>query len=80
MARRFPQDEPMSRDDLRQADKDILEVLSEGRATRGYLLERTEYVETTIYDRLEVLEAAGHVETIHEPTALVELVDDPRES
>ncbi len=30
-------------------------------------------------DQLEVLEAAGHVECIHEGPRLFELVDDPRE-
>lgn len=79
MSRRFPSEKPMGSDELRPADEAILGVLSEGRATKGYLIDETGKSRNTIYERLEILETAGHVETIHDPTRLVELVDDPRD-
>ncbi|WP_207592020.1 ArsR family transcriptional regulator [Halomontanus rarus] len=69
----------MEPDDLRPADEEILDMLLHGRATKGALVDWTSYSRNTIYNRLEVLEAAGHVECIHEGTRLFELVDDPRE-
>lgn len=70
---------PMDPDDLRPADKDIIDVLSEGRATKGALVDWTDYSRNTIYNRLNVLEAAGHVAVAHEGTRMFELVSDPRE-
>lgn len=78
MARAAPQYTRMAPADLRPADRDILDVLTEGRATKGYLVDATGYSRNTVYHRLEVLEAAGHVRCVHEPTRLFELVDDPR--
>lgn len=77
MSRRFPKDEPMEPDDLRPADRKILDVLEEGRATPDYLIHETGFEGTTIHDRLHVLREAGHVEQVHR--ALYELVDDPRD-
>lgn len=70
----------MEPDDLRPADEEILDTLLDGRATKGALVDWTNYSRNTIYNRLEVLEAAGHVECIHEGTRLFKLVDDPRNS
>lgn len=67
----------MEPEDLRPADEAILDVLRGGRATKGFLVDRTGYSRNTIYNRLEVLEAAGHVRCIHDPTRLFELADDP---
>jgi hypothetical protein len=68
----------MDESDLRNAHREVLDVLQEGRATKGYLIERTGYSRNTVYNVLEVLEAAGHIEAVHEPTRLFEVVDDPR--
>jgi DNA-binding IclR family transcriptional regulator len=69
----------MDVEDLRPADDAILDVLQEGRATKGMLVDETGYSRNTVYNRLEVLQAADHVRTVHEPTRLFELVSDPRE-
>jgi len=71
--------EAMDKDDLRPADKTILNVLQEGRATKGMLVDRSEYSRNTIYNRLQILIAVGHVEVVHESTRLFELADDPRD-
>jgi DNA-binding IclR family transcriptional regulator len=70
----------MDESDLRPADKAILDVLSQGCATKGLLVDETGYSRNTVYNRLEVLQAAGHVRLVHEPTRLFELVSDPRDS
>lgn len=71
---------PMDEYDLRPADKAILDVLKEGRATKGLIVDETGYSRNTVYNRLEVLQAAGYVELVHESTRLFGLVSDPRES
>lgn len=73
-----PDQAPMDADDLRDADDAILDVLREGRATKGMLVDETGYSRNTIYNRLEVLQAAEHIRVVHEPTRLFELIDDPR--
>lgn len=70
---------PMDASDLRNADEAILDVLQEGRATKGMLVDETGFSRNTVYNRLEVLEAAGHIRVVHDSTRLFELVDDPRE-
>lgn len=72
-------DVPLSATDLTRSDEQILDVLAEGRATKGYIVDRTGLSRNTVYNRLEILQAADHVREIHEPTRLFELVDDPRE-
>ena len=79
MARAQPEHVPMDDDDLRPADREMLDVLTDGRATKGMLVEETGYSRNTVYNRLEVLQAASHVRVVHEPTRLFELVSDPRE-
>lgn len=69
----------MDSDELRPADEAILDVLEQGRATTGYVIDETGYHRSTISTRLEILDEAGHLELIHEPTSLWELVDEPRE-
>lgn len=71
--------EKMDAEDLTQVDEAILDELQTGRATKGALVDWTGYSRNSIYNRLEVLEAAEHVECVHEGTRLFELVDDPRE-
>ena len=72
-------DEEMDPDDLTQVDEAILDELQQGRATKGALTDWTGFSRNSIYNRLEVLEAAEHVTCVHEGTRLFELVDDPRE-
>jgi DNA-binding IclR family transcriptional regulator len=64
--------------DLNSADETILDVLSEGRCTVGYLADETNYSRQHIHNRLNVLVAAECVEKTHEPTGLYELRSDPR--
>ena len=68
----------MDETDLRPADEAILDVLQDGRATKGMLVDESGYSRNTVYNRLEVLVAAGHVTVVHEATRLFELVSDPR--
>jgi len=44
------------------------------------LVDESGYSRNTVYNRLEVLEAAGHVHVVHESTRLFELVNDPRDN
>lgn len=79
--------ETMDADDLTKTDQAILDVLKRGRGgdkpwglgTKGYLVDETEFSRNSIYNRLEILEAHGHIELIHGPTRLFAFVDDPRE-
>jgi DNA-binding MarR family transcriptional regulator len=59
----------------------VLETLAErGFATTGMLIDETDLTRPTLAKRLDKLHAAGAIEYVHEPTALWELVDDPREA
>ena len=77
----------MSAPNLTGTDEAILDVLKRGResdgpwgiATKGYLVDETGYSRNSVYNRLEVLEARGHVKLIHESTRLFEFVSDPRD-
>lgn len=77
----------MDADDLTATDRDILDVLKRGRgdaepwgrATKGYLVDQTGRSRNSVYNRLEVLTAHGHVEELHDGTRLFEFGDDPRE-
>ena len=55
MARAQPEHTPMDEDDLRPADEAILDVLQDGRATKGMLVDESGYSRNTVYNRLEVL-------------------------
>lgn len=79
MGRAHPDSSVMDVDDLRPADESILDELKNGRATKGMLVDETGYSRNTVYQRLEVLQAAGHVDVVHDKTRLFELVSDPRE-
>lgn len=78
MASAQPEEE-MDADDLRPADEAIIDVLKEGRATKGYLVDETGYSRNTVYNRLEVLEVGEVIREVHGPTRLFELVRDPRD-
>lgn len=64
---------------LTDADEQILDLLRDGRCTQGYLVDETGFSRQHIYNRLKVLLAADYIRLIHEPTALYELVEDPRD-
>jgi uncharacterized membrane protein len=72
-------DVPESADELTKSDRAILDVLADGRATKGYLVDETGLSRNTVYNRLEVLTMGNYVRTVHEPTRLFELVKDPRD-
>ena len=65
--------------ELTQTDKEILDLLQEGRCTPGYIVDETEISRQQIHSRLNVLLAADYIQKVHEPTGLYELVEDPRE-
>lgn len=68
---------------LRIDDKmhDVLDTFEEhGYATTGMLVDVTGYSRPTVSKRLDKLHAAGCIEYVHEPTALWQLVEDPREA
>ncbi|ELY90036.1 helix-turn-helix domain-containing protein [Natrinema altunense] len=69
----------MEQNDLTDVDNAILDELRGGRATKGALVDWTGYSRNSVYNRLEVLEAAGHVTCVHDGTRLFELRDDPRD-
>ena len=75
-ARSYERD--MDADDLSKVDQAILDVLKEGRATKGALTDWTGFSRNSVYNRLEVLEAGDLVVCVHEGTRLFELIDDPR--
>jgi DNA-binding MarR family transcriptional regulator len=64
--------------DLTDADKKILDKLSRGRCTVGYLADEIDYSRQHIHNRLNVLLAAEYVRKVHDPTDLYELRHDPR--
>ena len=78
----------MDADDLTRTDQAILDVLKRGRSsddpwgigTKGYLVDETDFSRNSVYNRLEILEAHGHVELIHDPTRLFAFVSDPRDT
>jgi len=70
----------MDSTDLTETDRAILDKLRDGRATKGALVEWTGYSRNSIYNRLEVLEAAGLIKCVHDGTRLFELVRDPRKN
>jgi hypothetical protein len=61
---------------LNEADRAVLSVLEQGRATPGYLEEQTEFDSTYVSQRLRRLEEHDHVRNV--ARGLWELVDDPR--
>lgn len=66
--------------DLTDVDREILDLLAEGRATQGYLVDRSGRSRNQVHNRLALLAASGYVDRIHDSTALYELVEDPREA
>lgn len=63
--------------DLTTADKEILDVLADGRGTVGYVARQTGYTPEHTGTRMKMLAAAGYLNVVDEPTALYELANDP---
>jgi len=59
---------------------EMLDRLAEGRATTGALTDWTDSTRATVTKRLDKLKSADCIEYAHEPTALWELVSDPRDT
>jgi hypothetical protein len=78
MATAVQERDDMDSEDLSSTDRTILDELQRGARTKGYLVDVTDRHRNTIGRRLEVLAAAGYIHAVHEPTALYELVADPR--
>ncbi|NHX37286.1 MULTISPECIES: hypothetical protein [Halolamina] len=64
--------------DLNDTDHAIIDLLSEGRETTGSLSDKLDKSPNYIRDRLQLMRLNGWVRYYHEPTALHELVRDPR--
>ncbi|MFC6837539.1 ArsR family transcriptional regulator [Halomarina ordinaria] len=64
--------------ELTALDEAILDELNEGARTQGFLVDATGEPRYKVHERLKLLVAAGHIENIHENTALYELRTDPR--
>lgn len=65
--------------DRTNADEQILEELREGARTQAYIVEQTGLSRTHVRNRLQLMEARGWAENLHEQTALWELQSDPGE-
>jgi hypothetical protein len=66
-------------DQLKDADREILDILKDGDRTKGFLVDQTGYHRNWIGHRLEVLEAGNAIECLHRSTALYKLAEDPRD-
>lgn len=73
-----PQDMPVKVDDKMN---DVLDVFqAHGNVTTGFIVDETGYTRPTITKRLDRLHAADCITYLHEPTALWQLQNDPREN
>lgn len=72
------QPDVITEDDLTDADRQILDVLSEKPLTKGAIVDRTGLHRNTVGNRLDALNYGGAIDCIHDRTALYELADDPR--
>jgi len=66
-------------DELNETDHELLDLLVDGRETTGSLAAKTGKTTNYVRDRLKLMRLHGWVRYAHEPTALHELVNDPRE-
>jgi len=64
-------------DDLAPSDRDILDMLQEGRVTAPYVADEKEYSLQYVRDRLTRLVEHGNARKVYQ--GLYELVSDPRE-
>lgn len=63
---------------LSEPERAVLDVLHEGARTAGYIKDNVQYSAAYVHTQLNLLVAKGYIRAVHEPTALYELVDDPR--
>jgi predicted ArsR family transcriptional regulator len=68
-----------SPDDLNTTDERILDLLREGRETRGSIATQLGKHENYIGERLKWLRVHNVVQYHHKETGLYELIEDPRE-
>lgn len=68
----------LGEDDLAPADREILELLNEGRVTAPFAADETGYSLQYVRDRLNRLVEHGNVKKIYE--GLYEVTEDPRNS
>ena len=60
-------------------DQQLIKELREGARTQGYLIDEMDESRSRIHRRLQLLDAAGYIEKIHETTALYEFRHGPDE-
>ena len=72
--------EPGDDDRLNDTDKDIIDVLRQGRETTGSLAEQLDKHPQTVRDRLKWLREWGYVRYYHENTGLHELNADAEDT
>jgi len=60
-------------------EKIIKQLLEKGNLTTGAVVDFTDLSRPTVTKHLDRLYTAGAIEYLHEPTALWQLVEDPRE-
>lgn len=63
-------------DQLTDTDRDILEVLEDGRETTKSLADQLDKHPQTVRDRLKWLREWGYVRYHHEPTGLHDIADE----
>ena len=64
--------------ELNRIDRAILQMLAEGRATQGYLIDATPHTRSQIQRRLEALHMGEYIAKVHDGTALYEITDKGR--
>ena len=64
--------------ELNRIDHAILQMLAEGRATQGYLIDATPHTRSQIQRRLEALHMGEYIEKIHAGTALYGITEKGR--
>lgn len=64
--------------ELNRIDHAILQMLAEGRATQGYLIDATPHTRSQIQRRLEALHMGEYIAKVHDGTALYEITEKGR--
>jgi hypothetical protein len=68
----------MEPEQLSEVQAEVLDELTNGRATKGYIVDETGRHRNSVGNALNALESEGLIRTVHEGTSLYELVADPR--
>ena len=77
----------MDADDLTKTEKATLDFLKQGEggsepwgiATKGRIVDGIDFSRNSVYNALGRLEAAGHVDLLHERTREYKFISDPRD-